>query len=117
MMLQGVDGNIRAFDASTTAVDTNGWQQCMILVVGTAASATIKIQTGDTSTVDTDPASKLTDPDTGQPVDQDTFTLGAGETKILTYFGYKRFIKATGTNADVYVILMRNRRTNPTVDE
>ena len=116
-MLQGVDGNIRAFDASTNAVDTNGWQQCMILVVATAASATIEVKTGDTATVDTDPATKLTDPDTGQPVDQDTFSLAAaGDTKILTYFGYKRYIKATGTNADVYVILMRNRRTDPAVE-
>lgn len=115
-MLQGVDGNIKAFDASTTAVDTNGWQQCMILVVATAASATIDITTGDTATTDTDPAAKLTDPNTGQPVDQDTFTLGSGEMKILTYFGYKRYIKAVGTNADVYVILMRNRRTDPAVE-
>lgn len=115
-MLQGVDGNIKPFDASSTAVDTNGWQQCMILVVATAASATIDITTGDTTTTDTDPAAKLTDPNTGQPVDQDTFTLGSGEMKILTYFGYKRYIKASGTNAKVYVILMRNRRTYPAVE-
>ena len=49
-------------------------------------------------------------------MDQDTFTLGSGEMKILTYFGYKRYIKASGTNANVYVILMRNRRTYPAVE-
>ena len=101
-------------DASSTAVDTEGYGIVTILVIATAASATIDVDVGDDTSVDTTPTTTLIDPDTGEAVDQSTFSLAAsGDTKVLAYIGEKRYIKAAGTNADVYVLLEEARKTTP----
>lgn len=104
-------------DASTTAADTVGYGMVSILMVATAASATIEVTDGDTDAVDTTPVTTLIDPDTGDAVDTSSFTLAAsGDTKILAYIGEKRYVKAVGTNADVYVLLEEARKTTPISD-
>ena len=106
-------GGCKLVNAASTAADTVGYGMVSILCIGTGASAAIDVQVGDTSAVDTVPATTLIDPDTGDVIDQDTFTLASGATKVLAYIGEKRYIKATGTAMTVYVLLEEGPRTTP----
>ena len=100
-------------NASSTAADTAGYGIVSILCIGTGASAALDVQVGDTSTVDTEPVTTIIDPDTGDVVSLDTFTLASGAAKILSYIGEKRYIKATGTAMTVYVLLEEAAKTTP----
>lgn len=114
MARRACNGGGKVVDASTAAVDTNGYGIVTILMVASAASATLAVTVGDTSTPDTTPETTLIDPDTGETVDLASLTLAAkGDTRILSYIGDKRYIKATGTNATALVYLEEPRMTTP----
>lgn len=114
MARRACNGEGKVVDASTTAADTNGYGIVTILMVASAASATLAVTVGDTSTPDTTPETTLIDPATGETVDLSSLSLSAkGESRILSYIGDKRYIKATGTNATVWVYLEEPRMTTP----
>lgn len=112
MARTAIEGGCKLVNASTTAVDTAGWGKVTVLAVTTAASAAVTVQVGDTSAVDTTPTTTLIDPSTGAPV---TLTgIESGKTMVLSYIGEKRWIKASGTSANVYVLLSEPRDTAQT---
>ena len=101
MARTAIPGGCKLVDASSTAADTNGFGTVTILAVATAASVTVQV--GDTSTVDTTPTTTLIDPTTGKSPKLTGLTSGA--TVVASYIGDKRYIKASGTSATVYVLL------------
>ena len=111
MARTAIPGGCKLVNASSTAADTNGFGTVTILAVATAASASVTVQVGDTSTVDTSPTTTLIDSTTGKAP---TLTgLASGATVVASYIGDKRYIKASGTNATVYVLLGEARMTGP----
>lgn len=112
MARTAIEGGCKLVNASSTAADTNGWGKVTVLAVATAGSASVTVQVGDTSAVDTTPTTTLIDPSTGQAP---TLTgLDSGTTLVLSYIGEKRWIKASGTSANVYVLLTEPRDTAQT---
>lgn len=112
MARTAIEGGCLPVNASTTAADTNGWGKVTILVVATAASASVTVQVGDTTSPDTTPTTTLIDASTGKAP---TLTgLSNGTAMVLSYIGEKRYIKASGTSATVLVLLSEPRDTAQT---
>lgn len=109
MARTAIHGGAQAFDASTTAIDTNGWGKVTVIAISTAAGGSVAVQVGETASTDTTPTTTLIDPSTGEPA---VLTgLASGKTVVASYIGEKQFIKATGTNATVLVLLSEARMT------
>lgn len=99
-------------DASS-AVDTAGYGMVSILVGPAGSSVTVRV--GETEDVDTEPVTTLIDPDTGDAIDQGTWTVPEREGAagaVLAYVGECRYIRVTSTGT-AYVLLEEARKTTP----
>lgn len=99
-------------DASSP-IDTAPYGMVSILVGPAGASVTVLV--GDTEAVDTVPVTTLIDPDTGDAIDTETWTVPEREGSsgaVLAYIGEKRYLQVTSTGT-AYVLLEEARKTTP----
>ena len=110
MARTAIPGGIKGVEDGTEA-DTNGFGTVTIMMLGTAASASVAVTVGDTSgSLAACPESDLIDPTTGDPV---TLSGGDGDIRFASYIGPCRYVEATGSNATAVVILGEARMTGP----
>lgn len=110
MARTAIEGGCNAI-AGAAEADTNGYGKVTILYVATAASASVAITEGDTSgSLAAAEDGAVIDPSTGAAP---TLTgIASGKTGIVSYIGNCRYVKATGTNATVIVLLSEPRMSD-----
>lgn len=110
MARRAANGGDRIYEDGAE-VDTFEHDIVKILMIGTAAGASVAVTVGDVSgSLTACPAEDLVDIDTGKPI---TLSGGDGDAIIASYIGYCRYISATGTNATVMVELEEARDSGP----
>ena len=109
--IRACEGGRKLVNAGTNAVDLSEHSIVTILVVGGSSSAgSIAVQDGDTTSTSAAAAEDIIDPNTGQTATLSSFATNS--LTVLSYIGYKRYLKVTGTNCSAYVLLECPKRTN-----
>lgn len=113
MARTAIPGGCKVLDITSAAADTKDFGTVTLMIAFTAATNSVAVQVGDSSTVDTTPTTTLIDPTTGDPMSI-AANQSSGAILLCSYIGEKRYIQATtATGCKVYAILGEARKTGP----